>query len=101
MYPTTLRPLLADPAFAPGDILAAEPLCDQWFRGTAALEAFVFRAVLRQLIADDWDKQAVPTADWQRFTADVLPRMVAVLDALPGDTGAQLRAVALGYHSTI
>jgi hypothetical protein len=36
-----------------------------------------------------------------RFAADVLPRMAAVLDALPGDTSAQLRAVVIGYHSTI
>ena len=101
MYPTTLKPLLANPVFAPGDLGTAESLCDQWFRSSAALEAFTLRAIFRQLLADDWDKQAVPAADWQRFTADVLPRMVAVLDALPGDTGAQLRAVVIGYHSTI
>ncbi len=101
MYPPPLRPLLANPAFTPHDIIAAEDLCREWFANTAALEAFVFRSVFLRLIDEEWHVQAVPSADWQRFKADVLPRMVAVLDALPGDTGAQLRAVALGYHSTI
>ena len=94
-------PLLANPAFAPADLTTAESHCHQWFITTASLDAFVLRAIFRQLIADDWDKQAVPNADWQRFTTDVLPRMVAVLDALPGDTSTQLRALVIGYHSTI
>jgi len=93
--------LLANPAFAPGDITAAEALCDQWFRNTASLEAFVLRAVFRQLIDEGWDQQAVPGADWQNFVNDVLPRMIAVLDALPGNADTELRALALGYHSTI
>jgi hypothetical protein len=101
MYPPALRPLLANPAFAPNDIIAAEDLCRDWFKSAASLEAFVFRAIFRQLLADDWHVQAIPSADWQRFLTDVLPRMVAVLDQLPGDASAQLRALVIGYHSTI
>jgi hypothetical protein len=52
-------------------------------------------------MADDWRVQAVPTTDWQRFMTDVLPRMVAVLDALPGDTSTELRALVIGYLSSI
>jgi hypothetical protein len=101
MYPPALKPLLANPAFVPNDIIAAEDICREWFKNTAELEAFVLWAVFLRLMADDWHIQGVPSADWQNFLNDVLPRMVAVLDALPGDTGPQLRAVALGYHSTI
>ena len=101
MYPTTLRPLLANPAFAPNDILAAEADCDQWFRATAEVAPFVMRSIFRQLIDEGWTQQAVPNADWQDFLNDVLPRMVAVLDALPADPGAEVRALVIGYHSTI
>lgn len=100
MYPPTLRPLLAS-AFTPHDIIAAEDLCRDWFANTAALEAFVLRAVFLRLMAEEWHVQAVPSADWHNFLNDVLPRMVAVLDALPGDTAVQLRALVIGYHSTI
>jgi hypothetical protein len=101
MYPTTLRPLLANPSFAPGDITAAAVQCQDWFRNTASLEAFVLAAIFHDLIARDWDKQAVPTAEWKRFTGDVLPRMVAVLDTLPADPAPALRALVIGFHSSI
>ncbi len=39
MYPTTLKPLLSKPGFAPGDITLAAAQCQEWFRKTAALEA--------------------------------------------------------------
>jgi hypothetical protein len=101
MYPPALRPLLANPAFTPHDIIAAEDLCRDWFKNTAELEAFVLRAVFLRLMADNWHIQGVLTSEWQRFLTDLLPRMVAVLDALPGHANQELRDLALGYHSII
>jgi len=101
MYPQLLRSLLADPALIPNDIIAAEDFCRKWFATTASPEAFVLHAVFLRLMAADWHVQVVPETDWQNFLNDVLPRMVAVLDALPGDTNTELRALILGYHSMI
>jgi hypothetical protein len=101
MYPPALRPLLVNPAFVPNDIIAAEDICREWFANTSSLEAFVLRAVFLRLMAEDWHVQGVPNTDWQNFLNDVLPRMVAVLDALPGNTSTELRALVIGYHSTI
>ena len=101
MYPTTLRPLLANPAFTPNDIIAAGDQCGDWFKNTASLEAFVLLSIFQALMALGWHHQGVPSANWMRFVTDVLPRMVAVLDALPGDTSTALRALAIGYHSLI
>jgi hypothetical protein len=101
MYPTTLRPLLTNPGFAPGDISSAAVECQDWFRNAASLEAFVLSSIFHDLIARDWHQQAVPAADWNRFMTDVLPRMVAVLDTLPADPVTQLRAVVIGCHSSI
>jgi len=101
MYPTTLRPLLANPAFAPAHILPAAIDCQDWFKNTASLEAFVLSSIFHALMERDWHRQAVPTVDWNRFMADVLPRMVTVLDTLPADPTSQLRALVLGYHSSI
>jgi hypothetical protein len=42
--------------------------------------SFVFRSVFHDLIARDWDdEQGVPTPVFNRFAADVLPRLNAVL----------------------
>ncbi len=101
MYPTTLRPLLANPGFTPNDISAAAVQCRDWFKNTASLESYVLLSILQDLIELGWTHQGVPGAEWNRFTADVLPRMVAVLDALPADPTPQLRAVVIGYHSSI
>lgn len=101
MYPTTLRPLLANPNFAPVDIIAAAADCDQWFRATAEVAPFVMLSIFRQLIDEGWTHQAVPMSEWQDFVNDVLPRMVAVLNALPADPVAEVRALVIGYHSTI
>jgi hypothetical protein len=102
MHPTTLRQLLTDPAFAPGRVQDAANACDRWFAADASLAAFVCRSVFRDLIARDFtDPQAVPTADWHRFLADVLPKVVAVLDALPAEPVAELRDLVIGYHSSI
>lgn len=104
MYPPALRPLLANPAFAPADITAAWKLCDQWFRNTASLASFVLRAIFVQLVELEWDHQAVPLTDWQNFVDDVLPRMIAALDAVPtaapGEPVAELSALVVGFHST-
>lgn len=99
--PPTLRPLLANPAFAPADISAAAVQCNDWFRNTASLEAFVLSSIFYDLLERDWHIQAVDPADWNRFMTDVLPRMVAVLDTLPADPSTQLRALVIGFHSSI
>ena len=101
MYPPALKSLLANPAFTPQDIIAAEDTCREWFANTASLEAFVLRAVFLRLMAEDWHVQGVSSTDWQNFLNDVVPRMAAVLDAIPGDTSTELRALVMGYHSTI
>jgi acyl carrier protein phosphodiesterase len=101
MYPTTLRPLIANASFAPGDILPAADECRDWFRNSASLEAFVFSSIFDELIARDWHRQAVPTSEWNRFLTDVLPRMIDVLDTLPADPTSKLRALIIGYHSSI
>lgn len=102
MFPTTLRQLLADPAFAPGQVQDASDICDQWFANTADIASFVCRSIFHDLIRRDFtNQQAIPTADWQQFLTDALPRMIAVLDILPADPSAELRDLVLGYHSSI
>jgi hypothetical protein len=64
--------------------------------------SFVFRSIFRDLIDRGFtDPQGIPTADWQRFHTDVLPRMLAVLHVLPADPVAELRDLVLAYHSTL
>jgi hypothetical protein len=102
MYPTALRQLLADPAFGPNRVQDAADISDRWFATAASLASFVCRSIFRDLIVRGWaDPQGVPTADWTRFTVDVLPRMVAVLDALPSEPVPELRDLVLHYHSSI
>ena len=102
MYPTTLKPLLADPAFAPGQVRDAADRCDLWFAHAADVPSFVFRSIFRDLIERDFtDSQGVPVAEWERFVADVLPKMLSVLNALPADPVAELRDLVLAYHSSI
>jgi len=102
MYPTTLKQLLADPAFAPGQVKDASDLSDQWFANAADVPSFVFRSIFRDLILRGFtDPQGLPTVDWQRFPTDVKPRMLAVLDVLPADPTAELRDLVLDYHSSI
>jgi hypothetical protein len=101
MYPTTLRPLLDNPGFTPGDISAAAVQCGDWFKNTASLESYVLASIFQDLIDRGWTHQGVPTVDWNRFVTDVLPRAVAVLDVLPADPAPQLRALVIGYHSSI
>ena len=54
MYPTTLRQLLADPAFGPNRVQDASTTADQWFTNDASLASFVFRSVFRDLIDRGW-----------------------------------------------
>ena len=69
--------------------------------GHRTLEAFVFLSIFQDVHTRGWHLQAAPAADRNRFTADVLPRTIAVLDTLPADPTTQLRALVLGYHSSI
>ncbi len=102
MSPTTLRQLLADPAFAPAQVQDAADICDQWFANSADVASFVCRSIFHDLIRRGFsDPQAIPTADWQQFLTDALPRIIAVLDKLPADPSAELRDLVLGYHSSI
>jgi len=101
MYPTTLKPLLTNPAFIPNDITEAASQCAEWFKNTASVESFVFLSIFRNLQSLGWNHQGMLTSDWNHFLTDVLPRMVAVLDTLPADPSAQLRALVIGYHSSI
>ncbi len=76
-------------------------LCDDWFRNQPSLESFVFRSVFRELTTRDWAEQAVPGAVFDRFVADVLPRLNAVLTVLPSDPTEALRDLVLAYHRFI
>lgn len=99
MCPTTLRPLLANPAFAPADITPAALLCQQWFKTTASLESFVVSSVFQDLLARNFDDpQGVPSAMWNRFRLDVLPHIIAVLDAT--DPLPVLHNLVVAYHSS-
>jgi hypothetical protein len=94
--------LLADPAFAPGQIQDASVICDDWFANEASLASFVCRSIFRDMIARGFtNQQGVPTPDWDRFLADVLPRMFSLLNTLPADAAAELRDLVLVYHSSI
>lgn len=102
MYPMTLKSLLADPTFAPGQVKDASDLSDDWFKNGADLASFVFRSIFRDMIDRGFtNQQGIPAADWQRFMTDVKPRMLAVLNTLPNDPIAELRSLALAYHSTL
>lgn len=102
MYPSTLRPLLTNPGFAPADINAAAILCQDWFRHSASLEAFVVSSVFHDLIGRGFgDQQGVATAEWNEFLIDVLPRVIAVIDALAADPTQALRDLAISYHSSL
>jgi hypothetical protein len=101
MCPTTLRPLLAKANFAPDDLSPASLDCHQWFNSTASLESFVLSSILHDLLARFGDPQAVPLDEWNRFIADVLPRIIAVLDIIPADPVPALRDLVLGYHSSL
>lgn len=99
MSRAALNSRLSDPGFAPKDVGSAAAEARAWFMTTAAHEAFVVMAVFRDMTARDLDdQQAVPTADWSRFTADVLPGLRAVV---AGDPGVALADLVLGYHSSI
>ena len=102
MSPPALRPLLTKSAFTPADVAPAAALCRDWFKATASIEAFTVAAVFDDLIARNFDDpQGVPSADWQRFVVDVLPRIVAVVDDQTGDPIPAIRALVIGYHSSL
>jgi hypothetical protein len=102
MYPTALRQLLADPAFGPDRVQDAADIAVLWFGNEASLPSFVFRSIFRDLILRGFaDPQGVPVPEWDRFVADVLPQMLAVLSALPAEPVPELRDLVLHYHSSI
>jgi hypothetical protein len=99
MYVGQLRPLLAKGVFIPGSVTSIKAVCDDWFQDEASLASFVFRSIFRDLIARDWDDpQGVPTPVFDRFLADVLPRLNAVLTVLPGDPVGALEDLLLAYR---
>ena len=102
MYVAQLIPLLVEGTFVPGSVTTIATLCDGWFRDEASLVSFVFRSVFHDLIARDWDdEQGVPTPVFNRFVADILPRLNAALTALPGDPTAALQDLVLAYRDFI
>ena len=102
MYQTTLRQWLVDPGITPAIVPRGSTLCLDWFKNEASLISFVIAGVFRDLIARGWDDpQGVPVDEWNRFVADVVPRMVAVLDAQPAGLQSALEALALAYHSSL
>ena len=99
MYVERLVPLLVKGTFTTGSITAISTLCDDWYRSEASLASFVFRSVFRDLIAGGWDdEQGVCTSDLDHFVAEILPRLNAVLTALPGDPTAALQDLVHAYR---
>lgn len=59
-------------------------------------------AVFQDLLGRGFDDpRGVPTAEWHRFLADVLPRTIAVIDAPPSHLIPALHGLAPGYHSSL
>jgi hypothetical protein len=102
MYVAKLKQQLVSGAFAPGSVTAISVICDDWFRDESSLVSFVFRSIFQDLICRDWDDpQGIPTPEFNRFVADVLPALNAVLAVLPGDRSAALQNLVLAYHDSI
>jgi len=98
MHVPQLLPLLVRGTFTPGSVSTIAVLCDDWFQHEASLVSFVFRSVFFDLRARDWDEQAVPTSEFDRFVDEILPRLNAVLTVLPGDPTAALQDLVHAYR---
>ena len=86
MHVARLRPRLVNGTFTPGSVTTISAICEDRFRDEWSLVSFVFRSIFRDLIAQGWDDpQGRPTPEFNRFVADVLPCLNAVLTVLPGD----------------
>ncbi len=99
---TRLRPLLANGTFGPNLIATISAICDDWFRDEWSLVSFVFRSIFHDLIVRGWDDpQGIPTPEFNRFVADVLPCLNADLMVLPGDPMRVLQTLVVAYHDFI
>lgn len=102
MYIAQLKQQLADGTFVPGSVTAVAALCDDWFRYESSLASFVFRSIFDDLISRQWDdEQGIPTPDFKRFMADVVPCLRDVLAVLPGDTSGSLQKLVDAYHDSL
>lgn len=102
MYPTQLKPLLAKGTFGPDCVTAIVALCDDWYRDEASLEAFTFRSIFHELNNRGWDDpQGICTPLFQQFVADILPRLDAVLAALPGNPIDPLKILVYSFSTFI
>lgn len=102
MHPNNLKPLLVNPPIGQ-DLVRAKAIAEDWYAHGASLSAFVVNSILAELLRRGWDDdQGVPTADANRFAADVLPSMHRLLDATiasPTVTPlAELEALAAACH---
>ncbi len=102
MYIAQLEQQLASGVFVPGSVTAIAQLCEDWFRDESSVVSFVFRSIFSDLIARDWDDpQGVPTSEFNRFVADVLPCLNDVLAALPGDPSGAIQKLVIAYHDSM
>jgi len=102
MHVAQLKKLLVNGTFVPGSVTAISAICDDWYRDESSLVSFVFRSIFHDLISRNWDDpQGVPTSEFNRFVADVLPSLNAVLAVLPGDPSGALNKLVLAYHDSM
>lgn len=99
MNPPQLPPLLEDSAFGTDRVLEIAECCRVWYAQSATLLAFVFLGIFRDLIARGWDDpQGVNSAEFDRFTYEVLPRLRAALNC-PDDLSAS--RIVTAYHGSL
>jgi len=99
MSRAALNSLLSDPGFAPKDITPATIEARAWFMATADADASAVLGVFNDLLARGFDdEQGVPTDAWERFTGEVLPKLLGITASPPTVTPADL---AIAYHSSI
>jgi hypothetical protein len=101
MYVTRLSRLLDDDAFIPGSVTEIAAICDEWFSADPSLVPFAFRAIFRELDARDWAEQAVPTAVFKQFKAEVLPAMRATLAGHVENHKSTLLNVVRAFHQIV
>jgi hypothetical protein len=103
MSATALKSLLASSVPVGDDLRRAISVCDAWFDNEPSIGSFVVRSVLHELHSRGWtDDQGVLKSEADAFDRDVLPSLVATLDAWTG-RDAQLQIKTVGdlirdYH---
>jgi hypothetical protein len=102
LYIAQLRRQLSSGVFVPGSVYTIVALCDDWFRDESSVASFVFRSIFRDLISRGWDDpQGIPTSEFNRFIADVLPCLNDVLAILPGDPSGAIEKLVVAYHDSM